>query len=404
MSSEQFNYNDMFLNGPDGSELGLGWEELPPTFMGATSSFGQQPPVNNHGFPPQPPHNYGQMNTQMNTRPMIPPSTSADVLEAATVLQNGSAGRSHSMGDGTLFGVHDMLQQPMNGVGRSQSTSQYPPPPRQNHGLPQQSHGLPQRALGESFYRHNYYHDMVFGADPEEAMRRRHAAQKNVEIQWGSDTRFASPHSFGADHQDRMAASERSHLQMVDNAFRLDMSNINSSAENTQPSSPVNTRTKSNTLINEDDEDSRPRKRRKSKYEEGSDEEDDVKPKASSSKQNGKKRKPAKKIKEDDSPAAETTEQSNKRRKSAAASAAAAAKATRENLTEDQKRENHIKSEQKRRSLIKEGFDDLNELVPGLRGGGFSKSAVLIMTADWLENILQGNEELKARLEEMEGS
>ncbi|KEQ60551.1 uncharacterized protein M437DRAFT_13513, partial [Aureobasidium melanogenum CBS 110374] len=49
----------------------------------------------------------------------------------------------------------------------------------------------------------------------------------------------------------------------------------------------------------------------------------------------------------------------------------------RKNLTEDQKRSNHIRSEQKRRNIIKQGYEDLNELVPNLKTGGFSKSAVL---------------------------
>ncbi|KFY28345.1 hypothetical protein V493_02970, partial [Pseudogymnoascus sp. VKM F-4281 (FW-2241)] len=78
-------------------------------------------------------------------------------------------------------------------------------------------------------------------------------------------------------------------------------------------------------------------------------------------------------------------------------------KMARENLTEDQKRENHIKSEQKRRTLIKEGFEDLNELVPELRGGGFSKSAVLVMAADWLEELVRRNEGLRGVVAELEG-
>jgi len=52
--------------------------------------------------------------------------------------------------------------------------------------------------------------------------------------------------------------------------------------------------------------------------------------------------------------------------------------------------------------LIKEGFDDLCELVPGLRGGGFSKSTMLSMAADWLEDILEGNEALAAQLSALE--
>jgi hypothetical protein len=75
----------------------------------------------------------------------------------------------------------------------------------------------------------------------------------------------------------------------------------------------------------------------------------------------------------------------------------------RENLTEEQKRTNHILSEQKRRNLIKQGFDDLCSLVPELNGGGFSKSTMLIQAADWLEDLLRGNEQLKAQLAELKG-
>ncbi|KAL5051446.1 hypothetical protein BDW71DRAFT_171072 [Aspergillus fruticulosus] len=73
----------------------------------------------------------------------------------------------------------------------------------------------------------------------------------------------------------------------------------------------------------------------------------------------------------------------------------------RENLTEEQKRSNHIHSEQKRRNLIKQGFDDLCTLVPGLRGGGFSKSAVLTQAADWLEDIIKGNQALRLQLAQL---
>ncbi|MCJ1284473.1 hypothetical protein MMC26_003805 [Xylographa opegraphella] len=73
----------------------------------------------------------------------------------------------------------------------------------------------------------------------------------------------------------------------------------------------------------------------------------------------------------------------------------------RDNLTEEQRRENHILSEQKRRNLIKQGFDDLSELVPGLKSGGFSKSAMLTQAVEWLESLLDGNARLVAQLGEM---
>lgn len=78
-------------------------------------------------------------------------------------------------------------------------------------------------------------------------------------------------------------------------------------------------------------------------------------------------------------------------------------KTARENLTEEQKRTNHILSEQKRRNLIRQGFEDLCTLVPALRGGGFSKSAMLTGAADWLEDLLRGNDILQSQLRELKG-
>ncbi|KAL1900884.1 hypothetical protein Sste5346_001945 [Sporothrix stenoceras] len=88
-----------------------------------------------------------------------------------------------------------------------------------------------------------------------------------------------------------------------------------------------------------------------------------------------------------------------KRRRSAAL-----AKPPRENLTEEQKRENHIKSEQKRRTLIKTGFEDLCILVPGLQGGNLSKSLVLTTASSWLSELLDGNKRLETELQSMPNS
>ncbi|KAJ9665604.1 hypothetical protein H2201_004296 [Coniosporium apollinis] len=78
----------------------------------------------------------------------------------------------------------------------------------------------------------------------------------------------------------------------------------------------------------------------------------------------------------------------------------AANKPARENLTEEQKRQNHILSEQKRRNLIKKGFEKLNELVPELRENCPSKSQVLDLTAGFLERLIRGNGELRGVLGE----
>ncbi|KAH7351009.1 hypothetical protein BKA65DRAFT_249537 [Rhexocercosporidium sp. MPI-PUGE-AT-0058] len=379
VSSDQFNY-DFFNNPADGSELGHGWDEIPPAFMGTTSSFGQQPQIGSHGIDPH----FGDMNLHMNAGPSIPPSTSADVLAAASVLQNGSAARSHSMSDG-LFRGQDLHA--TNGQSRTQSMSIHP---RTQPGFAQRP---------EDYMRDTFFTDMVFGAQTEGSFRQS-ASNRKVDIHWGSDVGFGTPQGFIAPPtQDHHLASGGAYKQIVENALTL---NVPSSAETTQPSSPVTTKAEprprpiSNANeIERDDQDSRPRKRRKSKIQ-GEDEEEGESTTSVTGKTAAKKRKSGKKVSVE-SPAPES--ESQKRRKSTAAAAAKA----RENLTEDQKRENHIKSEQKRRTLIREGFEDLGELVPGLRGGGFSKSAVLIMAADWLEDLIKGNEELQRRLDQMEG-
>ena len=70
----------------------------------------------------------------------------------------------------------------------------------------------------------------------------------------------------------------------------------------------------------------------------------------------------------------------------------------RENITDSQKRSNHILSEQKRRNLIKQGFENLGILVPDIKGTGYSKSVVLAQAGHWLEDLLKGNVELRELL------
>ncbi|KAI4754068.1 hypothetical protein E4T51_12824 [Aureobasidium sp. EXF-12344] len=87
-----------------------------------------------------------------------------------------------------------------------------------------------------------------------------------------------------------------------------------------------------------------------------------------------------------------------KRRRASSGANSKLGSIARKNLTEDQKRSNHIRSEQKRRNIIKQGYEDLNELVPNLKTGGFSKSAVLTETTRFLEEIHHGNNSMEAYL------
>jgi hypothetical protein len=76
-------------------------------------------------------------------------------------------------------------------------------------------------------------------------------------------------------------------------------------------------------------------------------------------------------------------------------------KKRRENLSEAQKRLNHITSEQKRRNLIQQGFNEIHSLVPSLRSQrdrGDSKSAVLLKTVEYVLELQAGNERLRRML------
>lgn len=125
----------------------------------------------------------------------------------------------------------------------------------------------------------------------------------------------------------------------------------------------------------------------------GDDEDDDAEePQSAVSKSSARKRKS--KAGNSNSPSAADGAPTGKRRKSAAVS-------KRENLTEDQKRENHINSEKKRRKVIQTGFDNLGILVPNLKGGNQSKSIMLDSTVAFIKDLLAGNEQLSAQLCQM---
>lgn len=128
------------------------------------------------------------------------------------------------------------------------------------------------------------------------------------------------------------------------------------------------------------------KKWRKGKRDE--EDEDEEEPQTAVSKAAARKRKSKGEIA--NSPGAEGAG-SGKRRKSSAA-------VRRENLTEDQKRENHINSEKKRRKVIQVGFENLSHIVPAIKGGNPSKSAMLEATVAWLQDLLDGNEALKEQV------
>ncbi|OAQ97778.1 hypothetical protein LLEC1_00551 [Akanthomyces lecanii] len=84
---------------------------------------------------------------------------------------------------------------------------------------------------------------------------------------------------------------------------------------------------------------------------------------------------------------------------SSAASVKREPKGQRKKLTIEQKRSNHIRHEKKRRGLIRDGFNDLTELVPELRGGTWSRSRILFKAVEFLKTLLEKNEELQEQLD-----
>ncbi|ORY12405.1 hypothetical protein BCR34DRAFT_482707 [Clohesyomyces aquaticus] len=68
--------------------------------------------------------------------------------------------------------------------------------------------------------------------------------------------------------------------------------------------------------------------------------------------------------------------------------------ADRPRLTEAQKKENHIRSEQKRREAIREGFDRLASIVPGMEGQGRSEAVVLEATIKYMREQVVERERL----------
>ncbi|KAI8882774.1 hypothetical protein K501DRAFT_333804 [Backusella circina FSU 941] len=71
-------------------------------------------------------------------------------------------------------------------------------------------------------------------------------------------------------------------------------------------------------------------------------------------------------------------------------------------LTEEEKRANHIASEQKRRGTIRTGFKDLTDLVPSLKNLNNSKSTVLFKAVEFISQLEKRNKALREKIESLE--
>jgi hypothetical protein len=77
-------------------------------------------------------------------------------------------------------------------------------------------------------------------------------------------------------------------------------------------------------------------------------------------------------------------------------------RSTKELLTEEEKKANHIASEQKRRSTIRNGFKDLTDLVPTLKNVNNSKSIILFKAVDFIHHLEKRNNGLREKLHSLQ--
>lgn len=74
-----------------------------------------------------------------------------------------------------------------------------------------------------------------------------------------------------------------------------------------------------------------------------------------------------------------------------------------DNLTPEEKKAHHIQSEQKRRHVIRDAFDDLTRIVPGLgRSQSKSEAIVLKRTVEYIQEQNQEIHALEAELAQLE--
>ncbi|KAI2789220.1 hypothetical protein POX_e07250 [Penicillium oxalicum] len=350
--------NDMWFRGhPDKpSGLDFDWnQELPPTFEGSTTSLSQS------SYPPQSLKNTMASGGNPHT----------DVYAAASMLYPNETNRNNF---GPALVQQNFTGQPLNvGVGHGRRESRHMAPAVASNSSP------PRSRIPTGFHTSEMLFDV---RDPIPVDQ--HPSRKARGLHWGSDCSFMDQGYVAPPDQPDMETRTR---EMLDH---LDCFEPQDSAATTRAPSPERAARSHNSSAvhpqSDDENDSQPRKRQRT-----------AKPKSGSPSDGEDPRSHANKSRSSSIAKGRRASTDTSRK----ARVAQASKAPRENLSEEQKRTNHILSEQKRRNLIRQGFDDLCSLVPSLRGGGFSKSAMLTQAADWLEDLLRGNELLQSQLTDM---
>lgn len=77
-------------------------------------------------------------------------------------------------------------------------------------------------------------------------------------------------------------------------------------------------------------------------------------------------------------------------------------KLNRDLLTDDEKRVNHIASEQKRRNTIRMGFKDLTDIIPTLKNINNSKSTILFKAVEYIKHLDKRNRGLGEKVSSLQ--
>lgn len=380
-------------HGTDMSSFNWLMNDPPPTFMGAAATTKQAPspsPQMYHGMPP-------------NSNFDFPAYHEHDLLQ-------DPSHHNHLLSASSMLNDHPMNIHHQNG----------------HHHMPQQTPSLVSApstmasvelmhttdALAPSTSA-QFYTDLPVVAAQKQQFGYQHQLSELEPISTIQDVSLAIPHSaparsdrpkdtrlyrFGSDSHfganGFVPSSENEREEVVTDRLTSELMMlrpINRSNNNTRAPTPDNkiTSLKRSNLHQHDQEqdesdnedyDSRPRKRRRDSTEDDY----DAKP------NNGTRRVTT-------NPRLQRVSSVEAGRKRRQSSISNSNKAPRENLTEEQKRSNHIQSEQKRRNLIKQGFDELHVLVPELRAGGLSKSMVLTEAANYLDQLIAANNAMRQR-------
>jgi hypothetical protein len=372
----------------------FGWDdELPPTFHGPATSLPQQS-ISSQSY-------LGLNHNGHVAMDGLPATSAEDLSGTPTFSRSGQLHpneHANSMSDNSMFPTREVANilmevnnAPTSGprsLGSFSASTTVQSVHRRASSNPM-TRGPPPTHLAGDYYPTLNFPQPRTGTPIESSEGL--ASKTKIDIRWGSDGNFLGNGYVPPPEDASMEEKEKEMMKKIECLIP----SKSSSTSNSGPSSPDSKKQKTGKLsgtignLNHDEavddrRDSRPGKKRKCTNEDAGDEEDDDITNSRTKK--GSRRKNS------------SSDSSSKRRKSQSGNQ----KGMRENLTEEQKRSNHIMSEQKRRNLIKQGFDDLCELVPDLKGGGYSKSAVLLQSADWLENLLKGNELLRNILASLE--